>query len=162
MVVIRKAHVGDMDAIWNIFSAVVQTGDTYVFSPDISREEALGYWMADDRYTYVAEYDGHVAGTYILKDNQPGLGSHVANASFMVSPDFQGKSIGKIMGKHALDIAAELGYKAMQFNIVISTNKPAVALWEKLGFKIVGTVPEAFMHKGLGRLVDTYVMYRAL
>jgi L-amino acid N-acyltransferase YncA len=159
---IRKATSQDTEPIWHIFHKVVQKGDSYTFSPDIIREEALAYWMGQDKHCYVAEYENAVAGTYIIKDNQPALGSHIANASFMVSPDFQGKSVGITMGRHALTEAKILGYKAMQFNIVISTNIPAVKLWQKLGFEIVGTIPEAFQHKELGRLVDAYVMYRKL
>ncbi|MCB9983456.1 MAG: GNAT family N-acetyltransferase [Rhodospirillales bacterium] len=159
---IRLAEAGDAEDIWNIFSQVVSKGDSYTFAPDMERKEALSYWMGEDKHCYVAVEDAQIVGTYIIKDNQPGLGSHVANASFMVAPDAQGRSIGRAMGVHALDEARRLGYKAMQFNIVVSTNTSAVKLWEKLGFKIIGTIPEAFQHKELGGCVDAYVMYRKL
>lgn len=162
MLIIRKAAAQDAEAIWQIFHAVIQKGDSYTFPPDMPREAALEYWMGKDKHCYVAELEGLVAGTYIVKDNQPGLGSHIANASFMVSPDCQGKSVGMHMGEHALVEAKRLGYQSMQFNIVISTNIPAVKLWQKLGFAIIGTVPEAFWHNTLGKLVDAYVMFRKL
>ena len=158
---IRVANKNDSDAIWAIFHKVVKTGDTYVFSPDMSKDDALAYWLAPTTSTFVAVMDGKIAGTFILKPNQPGLGSHVANASFMVHPGFQGKGLGKAMAAFALEEAKRQGYLAMQFNLVISTNVPAVKLWEKMGFKIVGTLPKVFQHKTLG-LVDTYVMHKYL
>ncbi|MBI1729159.1 GNAT family N-acetyltransferase [Candidatus Acetothermia bacterium] len=158
---IREAKSNDFEAIWNIFHQVVAKGDTYVFSPDISKEEARSVWMTPIVKTYVASNGDLIVGTYILKPNQPGLGSHVANAAFMVDSLAQGRGIGKTMGKHALNEARRLGYQAMQFNFVVSTNMNAVALWQKLGFQIIGTLPKVFQHKQLG-LVDAYVMHRFL
>lgn len=158
---IRKATDSDKNAVWEIFQEVVSHGDTYVFAPDISEEEAMAYWMGDGTHCYVAEENGKILGTYIIKNNQPALGSHVANASFMVHKDTRGKGVGEAMGKSALAEAKNLGYKSMQFNIVIATNKGAIKLWEKLGFKIIGTAPEAFNHKELG-FVDAHIMHRHL
>lgn len=159
---IRRASAADADAIWPIFQAVAAAGDTYAFDPDISREEALAHWMGADKRCYVAEADGQILGTFIVKDNQPGLGSHVANASFMVAAGARGLGLGRSMGVFALEEARRLGYRAMQFNLVVSTNEPAVALWRKLGFDVVGTLPEAFAHRQKGAFVDAYVMYRRL
>ena len=161
MIEIRSAKSTDFDAIWKIFHQVVSQGDTYVFSPDITKEEAHSIWMAPSVKTYVACMKEVILGTYILKPNQPGLGSHVANAAFMVDPSAQGQGFGKRMGEHAIDEARRLGYKAMQFNFVVSTNTGAVVLWQKLGFKIAGTLPGVFQHRELG-LVDAYVMHRVL
>ncbi len=127
----------------------------------MSREEALAYWFRPDTHTYVAEQDRHVVGTYILKPNQAGAGSHVANAAFMVVPGGRGQGIGRAMGEHCLSEARRLGFRAMQFNFVVSTNESAIHLWQKLGFKIVGTLPGAFQHPQKGD-VDVYVMYRSL
>ncbi len=158
---IRPANQSDADAIWEIFRAVVAPGDTYVFDPAMPREEALAYWFRADTHTYVAESDQRIVGTYILKPNQPGLGSHVANAAFMVSPTARGLGVGRRMGEHCLAEARRLGFRAMQFNFVVSTNEPAVRLWQQLGFKIVGTLPGAFRHAQRG-FVDAYVMFLSL
>jgi ribosomal protein S18 acetylase RimI-like enzyme len=161
MIEIRRAEEADFEDIWNIFHRVVAKGDSYVFSPDASRDEARAYWLSPDFKTFVAISDGAVAGMYKLRPNNIGLGAHVSNASFMVDPERQGTGIGKAMGVHCLEEARRDGYLAMQFNFVVSTNTAAVALWQKLGFRIVGTLPKAFRHAGLG-LVDAYVMYRFL
>jgi L-amino acid N-acyltransferase YncA len=158
---IRLARQADEDAIWNIFHAVVASGDTYVFDPHMPREEALAYWLRPDTHTYVAEREGRVVGTYILKSNQPALGSHVANAAFMVSPIARGAGVGKRMGDHCLAEARRLGFRAMQFNLVVSTNEAAVRLWKHLGFRIIGTLPEAYRHSQHG-FVDAYVMFQTL
>ena len=159
--VIRPAERVDEEAIWAIFQAVVEPGDTYAFAPDISREDALAMWMGPKGHTYVATESDAVVGTYLLRSNQPGLGSHIANAAFMVAPSAQGRGIGRQMADHCLREARRLGFRAMQFNFVVSTNEPAVALWKKLGFDIVGTLPGAFNHRQRG-FVDAYVMFRPL
>ena len=161
MLQIRQATAVDRDAIWDIFHAVVVQGDTYTFDPDISREEAHAYWLHPSNWCYVAEREGNVVGTYILRANQPGLGSHVANAAFMVSPQARGFGVGRAMGEHSLSEARRLGFLAMQFNFVVSTNEPAVRLWQQLGFKIVGTLPGVFRHREKG-FVDAYVMFCSL
>lgn len=158
---IRQATPADSDAIWDIFRSVVVTGDTYAFDPDISRDDALAYWLHPSNWIYVAEREGDVVGTYILKANQPGLGAHVANAAFMVSPLARGFGVGRAMGEHSLSEARRLGFRAMQFNFVVSTNASAVGLWQQLGFKIVGTLPGVFRHSEKG-FVDAYVMFRSL
>ena len=181
---IRPATDADRDAVWNIFHEVVAAGDTYALDPNISREDALAYWFAPGTHTYVAEIDresvgeadsfpgtatpsptvnpNHViAGTYILRPNQSGGGSHVANAGFMVSASARGQGIGRAMAEHCLSEARRLGFRAMQFNYVISTNTAAIRLWQDLGFEIVGTLANAFRHPDKG-YVDVYVMYRSL
>jgi L-amino acid N-acyltransferase YncA len=159
---IRPATQADEEAIWSIFHAVVAPGDTYVFDPQTPREEALAYWFSPGTYTYVAESDdGRVVGSYILRPNQPALGSHVANAAFMVSPTARGSGVGRRMGEHCLAEARRRGFRAMQFNFVVSTNEAAVRLWQQLGFHIVGTLPGVFRHSRLG-FVDAYVMFKAL
>ena len=161
MLNIRSATKSDHDAIWNIFQAVIAAGDTYAFDPQMSRQDALAYWFRSDTHTYVAERDGRIVGTYILRPNQPALGAHVANAAFMVAPDARGCGIGRAMAEHCLTEARRLGFLAMQFNFVISTNESALRLWQQLGFKIVGTLPGAFRHPERG-YVDVYVMFRSL
>jgi GNAT superfamily N-acetyltransferase len=161
MATIRNASAYDHDAIWNIFHAVVAPGDTYFFDPTISRDEALAYWFAPANRCFIAEIDEKLVGTYILKPNHAALGSHVANAAFMVAPDARRAGIGRAMGEHALREVRRFGFRAMQFNFVVSTNEPAVRLWQTLGFRIVGTLPGAFRHAHKG-FVDAYVMFRSL
>jgi L-amino acid N-acyltransferase YncA len=158
---IRPAGEDDFDGMWDIFRAVVQGGDTYVFAPDTPPSVAREYFLGPDIQSWVAEDDGHIVGMYKLIPNRRDRGSHVANASFMVHPDAHGRGIGRALGEHCLEEARKTGYQAMQFNFVVSTNTPGVALWQKLGFNIVGTLPRAFNHAKLG-LVDAYVMHRFL
>jgi ribosomal protein S18 acetylase RimI-like enzyme len=168
---IRSATDEDRDAIWEIFHEVVVAGDTYPIDPQISREDALAYWFGSSTHTYVAELDRfkrssfqaeqRLIGTYILRSNQSGGGSHVANAAFMVPLSARGQGVGRAMGEHCLSEARRAGFGAMQFNFVVSTNELAVKLWQELGMKIVGTLPGAFRHPTKG-YVDVYVMFRSL
>ena len=159
--IIRPAERTDAAAILNLFRAVIATGDTYTFTTDTSESEAVGYFLGPGITSFVAELEGSVVGVYKLIPNHSGRGSHVANASFMVDPAAQGRGVGRALGEHCLDEARRQGYDAMQFNFVVSTNAGAVALWKKLGFDIVGTLPKAFDHATLGK-VDAYVMFRRL
>jgi ribosomal protein S18 acetylase RimI-like enzyme len=168
---IRPATDSDRDTIWDIFHEVIAAGDTYPIDSKISREGAFAYWFGNDTHTYVAELDSEsfrepsfqtdqrVVGTYILRPNQSGGGAHVANAAFMVSAVSRGQGIGRAMGEHCLKEARRLGFRAMQFNFVVSTNESAVKLWQKLGMEIVATLPGAFRHPEKG-YVDVYVMFQ--
>jgi L-amino acid N-acyltransferase YncA len=159
--IIRPADATDWAQIWPIFQAVVATGTTYAFSPDTSHDAARGYWFGPGIRSWVAERRGRVVGFYKLMANRPDLGAHVANASFMVDPLSHGRGIGEALGRHCLRESKRAGYLAIQYNFVVSTNTAAVALWRKLGFEVVGTLPKAFQHHDYG-LVDAYVMYRFL
>ena len=159
--IIRRATSADGPAIWRIFHAVVAPGDTYSFDASTGERDAVAYFIGPGITSFVAEDDGCVIGIYKLIPNRPGRGSHVANASFMVDPSAQGRGAGRALGEHCLHEARRQGYAAMQFNFVVSTNTAGVALWKKLGFEIVGTLPKAFDHATLGK-VDAYVMYRFL
>lgn len=158
---IRPADSNDHEAIWRIFHDVISTGDTYVFDPTTPRTEALAYWFRADTHTYVAEHEGTIIGTYIIRPNQPGLGSHVANGSYMVSKEARGLGTGRAMGEHSLIEAKHLGFRAIQFNIVVSTNEAAIRLWRKLGFRILATLPGTYRHSRLG-FVDAHLMFRQL
>lgn len=157
----REAVDADKPAIWQIIKAVIAGGDTYVFSPDASEDEMMAYWFSADKYNYVAVLDGEVVGTFWLRANQPGLGSHVGNAAYMVSPQATGKGIGKQMALWSLDEARRLGFTAMQFNFVVKSNTVAVKLWQSVGFQIIGEIPDAFNHSANG-LTNAYIMYRKL
>ena len=161
MLEIRKATEKDANEIWEIIKSIISTGDTYVFSPDSPKEKLLAFWCSADKRTYVAVSENRILGTFFLKDNQPDLGSHIANAGYMVAPEEKGKSVGRQMAEFSLEEAKRLGYRAMQFNFVVKTNEPAVKLWRKLGFEIIGEIPEAFNHAENG-LTNAYIMYRKL
>ena len=158
---IRRATHEDWPMIWPIVAAVIASGDSYSLAPEAPEDDARAYWMADGNKTYVALLGDDVVGSYVLRANQQGLGSHVANGSYMVRPGQFGRGIGAALGEHSLAEARAAGFLAMQFNAVVSTNTRAVALWQRLGFVIVGTVPKAFRHRQLG-LVDFHVMHRFL
>jgi len=158
---IRRATDADWPAIWSIFRAVIATADTYPYAPDMPEADARRTWMGPGLATYVAERGADIVGTYVLKPNQPALGAHVANAGYMVRPSTFGRGIGAAMCEHSLDEARAAGYRAMQFNAVVSTNTRAVALWQRLGFQIIGTVPEGFRHRD-GGYVDLLIMHRRL
>jgi len=158
---IREAGASDIDKVWEIFSKVIKSGDTYVFSPDTLKGDLKKHWFADYMETYVVEDNGLILGTYIIKPNQIGLGNHIANCSYMVNPNAQGKGIGKKLCEHSLEIARKNNFEGIQFNIVVSTNKGAIELWKKYGFEITGVTPNGFRHSKLG-FVDTYIMYKNL
>ena len=160
---VRLAVSEDWQGIWEIFRQVVASGQTYVYDPATTSDQAQKLWLnpTAEARTYVMLDKRKTVGTYLLKPNQIGLGNHVANAGFMIHPDTQGQGFGKLLAEHCLDQACELGYKAMQFNFVIATNHGAIHLWEKLGFEIVGTLPKVYRHAQQG-LVDAYVMHRFL
>lgn len=158
---LRRATDADWPAIWAIFCAVIASGDTYAWAPDMAEVEARRAWMGPGLATYVAERGGEVVGTYVLKPNQPELGAHVANAGYMVRPGTFGSGVGAAMGEHSLAEARAAGYRAMQFNAVVSTNTRAIALWQRLGFAVIGTVPGGFRHRELG-YVDLLIMHRRL
>ncbi len=161
MLEIKLSNNDDFDEIWPVIHEILRTGDTYPFAPETNRDEAFQIWMKKPKATYVARLDGKLVGTYYIKANQPGLGSHVCNCGYMVRADARGKGIGRAMCQHSLVEARKLGFKAMQYNLVVSTNTGAVKLWQDLGFDIIGTLPKAFHHREKG-FVDAFVMYQWL
>ena len=158
---IREATETDFEEIWPIFREIASAGDTYAYPQSISKEEAEQLWMHLPRKTYVAEEEGKIRGTYYIKTNQAGPGSHVCNCGYMVASKARGKGLATAMCKHSQKVAVDLGYQAMQFNFVASSNEGAVRLWNKLGFKTVGRLPKAFNHPAKG-YVDALVMYKWL
>jgi L-amino acid N-acyltransferase YncA len=159
--VIRPATASDAAAVLDLSRELVADGTVYPLSADMTDEELRGYWYAPRGHLYVAEVEGQIAGLYLIRPNQPGRGSHVANGSYAVGARFRGRGLGEALGLHSLEEARRLGFKAMQFNLVVATNTAAVALWRKLGFQTLGRLPQAFAHAKEG-LVDAYVMHRFL
>lgn len=159
--VIRPARDSDAEAIWPILRGVIRAGDTYAIDPGLTRDRALDLWMHAPRACYVAERAGEILGTYYLKSNQAGGGAHVCNCGYMTAPRARGQGVARAMCLHSQAEALKLGYKAMQFNLVVATNEGAIGLWRSLGFDTVGRVPRAFDHPEQG-LVDALVMYKWL
>ncbi len=159
--IIRQAIDNDFDAIWPIFSEVAAAGDTYAYPTDTSRDEAFRLWISAPRQTWVADDNGVILGTYYIKTNQAGPGDHVCNCGYMVSSAARGRGLATAMCEHSQTVARNMGYKAMQFNFVASSNSGAVRLWQKLGFETVGRLPRAFNHPTKG-YVDALVMYKWL
>ena len=161
MLTIRAYADGDVEGLWSILEPVIRDGATYPYDPAMTRRQALAEWLSPNKRTYVAERDGRIVGTYYLRPNQPTLGAHVANAGYMVAADCRGRGIGRALGEHSIAEARRLGYRAMQFNLVVATNTASLVLWKSLGFRVVGTLAGAFKHARLG-YVDACVMYRSL
>lgn len=158
---VREAREGDADALWAVLEPVVREGASYPIAPGATREEVFAYWFAADKRVFVAETGGKVAGTYYLKPNSTGLGAHIANAGYAVRPDARGRGIGAAMTRDSFARARQLGFIAMQYNLVVATNCAAIALYRRLGMEEVGRLPGAFRHREHG-LVDALVMYRLL
>lgn len=158
---IRRADNQDFDQIWPIFREIVAAGDTYAYPTSVSKEQASKLWLEVPRETYVVEDEGRILGTYYLKTNQSGPGDHVCNCGYMVSSAARRRGLATAMCEHSQQVAKGLGYKAMQFNFVATSNEDAVRLWSKLGFEIVGRLPKAFRHPTRG-YVDAFVMYKWL
>lgn len=159
---IRTAQKEDWSSLWEILLPVFRQGETYPYPMDISEKDAFTCWMETPETSFLVQDEkGKIMGTYYIKPNQPGLGSHVCNCGFAVSEKFRGKGIARMMCAHALQEARSMGYHAMQFNFVISTNTVAVNLWKKMGFDLVGVLPLAF-HKRGEEYVDALVMFQSL
>ena len=163
---VRTAVPGDWAALWRVMEPVVRAGDTYCWDPAMDEEAARREWFPEvppdpTLSVYVAIDDEVVVGTAQLHANRGGNGSHVANASFMVAGDAGGKGIARLLAAYVMEEARGRGYEYMQFNAVVQTNERAVALWQSLGFTVVGTVPNAFRHPVLGP-TGLHIMYRML
>ena len=176
MAEIRKATEADKLDVWQIIKAVIAGGDTYVFDPETPEDEMIAWWFSPEKHVYVAVAEPHavaggltqptnpaphILGTYWLKANQPGLGDHVGNGAYMVSPEAKGQGIGKMMAEHSIEEARQIGFRSIQFNFVVKSNTVAVNLWKSVGFEVIGEIPEAFRHIQHG-LTNAFIMYRKL
>ncbi|HMN73871.1 MAG TPA: GNAT family N-acetyltransferase [Rhodoblastus sp.] len=158
---IRPARAEDADAIWSILEPTIRAGETYPLPRDMGERDALAYWFTAGHAVFVAEDNGRIVGTYYLRANTTGAGAHVANCGYMTAADSFGKGVARAMCAHSLDQARRRGFRAMQFNLVISTNERAVRLWQAMGFAIVGRLPGAFAHPTHG-YVDALVLFQTL
>ncbi len=161
MLIRPASPTADADSTWAILEPTIRAGETYTLPRDMTRNDAMAYWFACRHEVFLAEENGQVLGTYFLRANQQGGGSHVANCGYITAPWATGRGVARAMCAHSLEHARARGFRAMQFNFVVSTNQRAVALWQTFGFEIVGRLPGAFRHPALG-FVDAFVMYRSL
>ncbi|MCF6224786.1 MAG: GNAT family N-acetyltransferase [Xanthomonadales bacterium] len=162
MINIRRFDEQDWAGTWQIIEPVFRAGETYPFSPEITEEEAYEAWIMKPSATFIAvDEKNRVMGTYYIKPNQPALGAHVCNCGYIVGENARGRGVATEMCEHSLREAATQGFKAMQYNLVVSTNEAAIRLWKKNGFDLIGILPGAFQHKQL-EFVDAYVMYKQL
>lgn len=160
-VTIRAAAEADHDAIWAMLEPMIRAGETYTLPCDMSREDALAYWFTPGHQVFVAELNGAVAGTYYLRANQRGGGDHVCNCGYVTAAWSAGRGVAGAMCRHSLEVAKDAGFRAMQFNFVVSTNEAAIHLWRKHGFRELTRLPGAFDHPKLG-YVDALLMWREL
>jgi ribosomal protein S18 acetylase RimI-like enzyme len=158
---IRRATSDDHEAIWAVLEPTIRAGETLAWRRDMGRDAAVAYWTRQDSDVFVTEDAGEIVGSYALRVNQSGGGAHVANGGYVTAVTASGRGIGRAMCAHSLDQARARGFRAMQFNFVISTNERAVRLWQAMGFAIVGRLPAAFAHPTLG-YVDALVMFQTL
>lgn len=160
---IRDARAGDWPAIWPILQGIVAAGETYTLPRDLDAETGRRIWLLDppDRTVVAIDDDETVLGSAKMNRNHLGPASHIASASFIVAPEHSGRGVGRALGEHVLDWARAAGYRAMQFNAVVETNTRAIALWRSLGFEVVGTLPEGYLHPVHG-YVGLHIMHRRL
>ena len=158
---IRPPTDVDRDTIWKIIEPIIRAGETYTLPRNMDKTAAIEYWLFEEHEVFVAEENGDIVGTYFLQANQQGGGAHVANCGYITAVTATGRGVARAMCEHSLERARARGFRAMQFNFVVSTNERAVRLWQSFGFEIVGTLPKAFLHPTLG-YVDAYVMHRDL
>ncbi|MDN7700177.1 N-acetyltransferase [Burkholderia semiarida] len=161
MITIRPMTDDDFARFWPTYRAIVAAQETYAFDPEPTPEAARAQWVDAPLCTWIAEEDGVLLGSYYLKANAAGPGKHVCNCGYMVSEAARGRGVARLMCEHSQQVARERGFLAMQFNSVVATNEVAVALWQKLGFEIVGRLPRAYRHARLG-FVDCFVMFKWL
>ena len=158
---IRKSKIDDEEQIWKILKPIIRNGETYAIDRNLSRRSVLNYWMYGKNICYVLEINNNILGLYYMRPNQEGGGNHICNCGFAVMTTKTRNGIGRKMLNHSLNLAKEMGFKGMQFNLVVSNNKWAIKLWKSEGFKIVGQIPSAFNHPTDG-LIDAFIMFKKL
>ena len=158
---IRKAVLKDLDRVWELWKAVVDQKVYFPYDESFSRKDMEKSWINLDNAVFVLEMDQQIAGAYILKPNQPGYGSHIANAAYMVDGAIRGQGLGTKLCAHSVQAARDLNYRGLQFNLVVSTNTAGIKAWKANGFKIIGTIPGGFYHVEKG-YVDAYIFFHDL
>ena len=161
MIHIRPATEDDADALWSMLEPAIRAAEVFALPSDMTREAALAYWFAEGHSVFVAEDQGVVTGSYYLQANQRGGGAHVCNCGYLTAAQSQGRGVARAMCEHSLQFGKTQGFRAMQFNFVVSSNAAAVHLWTQCGFRVLARLPGAFLHPRLG-YVDALVMWQDL
>lgn len=162
ILLIRPAREADWPGIWTVFEPIVRDGETYPLDPHLDEAGARAYWFAPDKTIFVADDPAQgIIGSYYLKPNSTGPAAHVCNAGYIVHPAARGRGVAQALCRHSIEEARRRGYRAMQYNLVISTNDRAVRLWQHMGFTVVGALSGAFRRPN-GDYVDALVMYMSL
>jgi len=159
---IRPYEAADWPPVWSLLEPVFRAGETFPHDPAITEAEAHRAWVEQSQAVMVAvDATGALVGTYYLRPNSLALGAHVANAGYVVAQHCRRQGIGSRLCQHSLEAARRLGFRAMPFNLVVSTNTAGLRCWQRNGFQVVGTLPGAFRHRQLG-YIDALVMIQGL
>jgi ribosomal protein S18 acetylase RimI-like enzyme len=163
MLTIRPAgsHDHDHEALWRMLEPVLRTAEVFALPADMDRAAALAYWFAPRHTAFIAEQNNQAVGSYYIQPNQQGGGAHIANCGYLTASHATGQGIAGFMCAHSIAYAQSAGYRAMQFNFVVSTNVAAIHLWTKYGFRTLTRLPGAFLHPAHG-YVDALVLWRDL
>jgi ribosomal protein S18 acetylase RimI-like enzyme len=157
---LRSAAPSDAPVMLALLQSTSDEGEALPFLGALDQDIIRSQWLGAPG-CMLACRNGEVLGMYRYGANMPGRGAHVSTATFVVSRHARGQGIGRALVTHCLDAARAAGYRAMQFNQVVSSNHAALALYRSLGFIEAGCIPEAFRHDRLGYL-DAYILYRKL
>lgn len=158
---LRLFHPNDEEELYQIFREVVESGSQFPYECSSTKEFRQQFFAPHGKVYVCHTLAGEVVGGFFLKANFSGRSSHIANAAYMIHSTYRGKGVGSLLIKASLHLAKDLGFQAMQFNMVLSQNRLAVKLYQKLGFNIVGTLPEAVRNPD-GSYQDGYVLHRKL
>jgi ribosomal protein S18 acetylase RimI-like enzyme len=158
---IRRASDADWPALWAILEPIMREGETLCLPRDGNEAMARAYFASEEKTNFVAEADGVILGASYVQPNRIGPGSHIANCGYITAPEARGRGVARALCAHSIEECRRRGFRGIQFNFVVSTNEPAVHLWESFGFETLARLPGAFEHPRLG-YVDALVMFKRL
>jgi GNAT superfamily N-acetyltransferase len=139
---VLKDHDDD-ESVRNLLNLIIQEGSSYPQREPLDLETFQRYWLSHRAYCVCVE--NQLVAAFFLRPNHPGRCSHIANGGFIVHPNWRSQGLGRFMGEAALEIAKQLGFQAIQFNLIFASNLPSLKLWLSLGFTIIGRIPQAVL-----------------
>ncbi|RUT33059.1 GNAT family N-acetyltransferase [Arsenicitalea aurantiaca] len=158
---IRPTTAADRPALWAMIEPIMREGETFALPRDGDEAVAMTYWSSPEKVNFIAEENGEILGSSYIRANQLGGGAHIANCGYMTTPSARGRGVARALCAHSIEHCRAAGFRGIQFNFVVSTNAPAVHLWESFGFETLARLPSAFAHPRLG-FVDALVMFKPL